>query len=77
MKSNWVKKSKAAAGSRSMTMSMFRHYQQLKPTFKEKLFILGEIHVQMKYVEYVWVTKFILQMFRSIRNTFYVTIVRS
>jgi hypothetical protein len=77
MKSNWEKKSKAAAGSRSMTMSMFPHDQQLKPKFKEKIFILGEIPMQLKDVEYVPVTNFILQMFRSIRNTFYATIVRS
>jgi hypothetical protein len=77
MKSNWVKKDKVVAGSRSMKMSMFSQEQQIKPKFKEKIFILGEILVQMKDVEYVLVTNFILQMFRRKRNTFFATIVRS
>ena len=34
MKVNWVKKSKAAVGSRSMTVSMFPHGKQIKPKFK-------------------------------------------
>jgi hypothetical protein len=78
MKANWVKKSKAAVGSRSMKMSMFPREQQIKPKFKEKIFILGKIPVQMKDVEYVLVTNFILLMFRrSGRNTFFAIIVRS
>jgi len=77
MKSNWVKKSKAAAGS-SMKMPMFPQEQEIKPKFKEKIFILGEMHVQMKNAEYVLLTNFILQMFRRRRrNTFFATIVRS
>jgi hypothetical protein len=72
-----VKKSKATAGS-SMKMPMFPQEQEIKPKFKEKIFILGEMHVQMKDAEYVLLTNFILQMFRrSRRNTFFVTIVRS
>jgi hypothetical protein len=78
MKANWVKKSKAVVGSRSMKMSMFPREQQIKPKFKEKIFILGKIPVQMKDVEYVLVTNFILLMFRrSGRNTFFAIIVRS
>jgi hypothetical protein len=69
MKANWVKKAKAAAGSRSMKMSMFPQEQQIQPKFKEKIFIFGEIPVQMKDPEYVMVTNFIW-------NTFFATIVR-
>ena len=65
-----MKKSKAVVGSRSMKMSMFPREQQIKPKFKEKIFILGKIPVQMKDVEYVLVTNFILLMFRrSGRNS--------
>ena len=78
MKANLVKISKAVVGSRSMKMSMFPREQQIKPKFKEKIFILGKIPVQMKDVEYVLVTNFILLMFRrSGRNTFFAIIVRS